>query len=90
MNAPADCPEPRRLGTYLQDLRPGDACPCCGAALEEAAPAAPRRGSVGTALGIRRPGQTEGARELVCPECGCELAEVANPFAGEGVLSPAA
>jgi hypothetical protein len=70
----------RTLGAYLSSLGPGDVCLCCGARL---------RASGACATGDRAvPCKNEsqaGPGVVVCPACGCEVAEVATSV-GAGAL----
>lgn len=61
----------RTLGAYVLSLHPGCACVCCGATLRglEVRPTADSSG-VGTTSEPR----TEAI--VICPRCGCEVAEV--------------
>ncbi len=88
-------PEIKTLAARLSELRPGDPCPCCGYELRSAGgsvrnqsrarPAAPAGvpvGSIGsgcrTVMPVAQPSVL--ADDLVCPRCGCEVAEVTSPF----------
>jgi hypothetical protein len=61
---------PLTLAASLTALRPGDPCPCCGAGLGAASPAAMFRGP-----GARGTTGRDGGA-LVCSECGCEVEPV--------------
>ena len=80
MRASPDVEQSRTLGAHLASLRPGDVCPCCGARL---------RASGACATGDRavsRKNEIQAGRgAVVCPACGCEVAEVAASI-GAGAL----
>jgi hypothetical protein len=75
------------LAAFLARVRPGDSCACCGATLQSVhrGSKAARGTSGSSALRLA-------ADAVVCPECGCEIAEETGPDVEEGLkeLSSAA
>jgi hypothetical protein len=57
------------LGAWLDGLRPGDACPWCGARLQVAGGSGPVVGHA-----VTRADLEAGRAALVCTACGCEVA----------------
>jgi hypothetical protein len=79
MDAVEGRPPMKTLSEWLINLRPGDACICCGAELQSAVrPEAVRTGRLQRVQGPfgGRPGDADG---LVCPSCGCELTNETCP-----------
>ena len=67
------------LAAFLARVRPGDSCACCGATLQSV-----HRGSKAV-RGIAGSAALRLAAEaIVCPECGCEIAEDTGPDVEEG------
>jgi hypothetical protein len=80
MRLSPDGVQSRTLGAYLSSLCPGDVCLCCGARLR----AFGARATGDSAMPLNNESQ-EGYGVVVCPACGCEVAEVAASI-GAGAL----
>jgi hypothetical protein len=69
------CEHVQRLGAYLSGLRPGCACVCCGTALEELDRRSVASRAAGTSPTLESAHGLAADSALVCPECGCEVAQ---------------
>jgi hypothetical protein len=81
MGVHSERPRAQSLGAWLSGLRPGDACPWCGARLQAGGRAARAVGQGASASEPSGPRAT-----LVCSDCGCEVCAVDGTTEAGGTL----